>query len=131
VESPQTMTISHSDLRAVAEDIKRDNHASEQRLGDRIDRLTEHVRALNGKTVTHGEAIADLKPRVRGLEHELYDRTDNGQRRRTSDNPDDMGKGPTWRMVGLGVGAVIGIGMGAYEGIKAVLALVKLLSRGQ
>lgn len=123
--------ITHSDLRAMAEDIKRDVHASEARLGSRIDRLSDHVKALNGKTVTHGEALADLKPRVRGLEHEVYDRADNGQRRRVNDNPDDLAKGPTWRMVGLGIGAVIGIGMGAYEGIKAVLALVKLLTRGQ
>lgn len=123
--------ITHSDLRAMAEDIKRDNHASEARLGDRIDRLTEHVRALNGKTVTHGEAIADLKPRVRGLEHELYDRADTGQRRRTGDNPDDLGQGPTWRMVGLGVGALIGIGMGVWEGLKGAVWLVKLVTRGE
>lgn len=123
--------ITHSDLRAMAEDIKRDNHASEQRLGDRIDRLAEHVRALNGKTVTHGEAIADLKPRVRGLEHEIYDRNDTGQRRRTGDNPDDLARGPSWKQIGLGIGAIIGIGMGAYEGIRAMLALVKLLTRGQ
>jgi hypothetical protein len=65
--------ITHSDLRAVAEDIKRDNHASEQRLGERIDRLSDHVRALNGKTVTHGEAIADIKPRLRSVEKEVYE----------------------------------------------------------
>lgn len=124
--------ITHHDLRVMAEDIKRDVHASEARLGNRINEIVDRLDRLNGKTNTNAEGIADLKPRVRGLEHEVYDRTDTGQRRRVGDNPDDdLAKGPTWKMVGLGIGALVGIGMGVWEGIRGVAWLVRLLTRAE
>lgn len=104
--------LTREDLRALGDDLKeyvreRTDHI-EQRLGDRLDGIDRHLTFLNSKTERNIIDIATLSCASRTLGQGVFGCRD-------SDRTPDLLAGPTWKMLGIGITAIVSIGWGVIE----------------
>lgn len=137
--------ITRADLEAFSNDLKehvdtQTKHVREVlglQIGgtnERLDRVGAHLDKLNSKTDKNITDIAALQRDVHNLGKEVFRRRDDRPRAPTGPArdgapSDDLTRGPSWRMVGMGLGAIAAVGTGVWEGLKAAKWVLGLMSR--
>ena len=132
VEDGMADTVSKADLRQLAIDLAAQLAASESRLQRTVSesgaRIEDWLETLNGKTVTHGEAIARQDVRITNVEKEVFERP----RRRSVDLEDApvprQSEPPPieWKQVAICVAA---IGGAIWAGVELLFRFRELLVR--